>query len=70
MLVSVWVKPHLVSMLLFPFPLSPCADTHTDKQDTVRGGDVPLLPVLVVRAVSWGVEYVLNLGVDTPDGGL
>lgn len=29
---------------------------------------VPLLPVLIVRAVRWGAEYVLYLGVDTPDG--
>lgn len=29
---------------------------------------MPLLPVLVVRAMRWGVESVLYLGVDKPDG--
>lgn len=69
-LVSIWVKSHFVSMFLFPFPLSPCAHMcrHAHKQDKVEMWHVPLLPVLVVRGVRWRVEYVLYLGVDTPDG--
>ena len=54
----------------FPFPMGTRVQTHppTNRTRCEERWHVPFLPVLLVRAVRWGVEYVLYLGVDTPDG--
>lgn len=65
MMVFIRVKSCFVSMLLFPFSLSPCVDTSRHKQDTTRGGDVTCTSPSRTSSESREVGSRVSASVDT-----